>query len=83
MTPALQSSIHLHKRYTCVLHNSTVRCGREGGGGGEGGQGGARGDFFLLLSTCTLLASVLLPCMEMVYMYTQLYIRSYYNTLHV
>ena len=54
-----------------------------GGGGGEGGQGGARGDFFLLLSTCTLLASVLLPCMEMVYMYTQLYIRSYYNTLHV
>ena len=47
------------------------------GGGGGGGR-----DFFLLLSICTLLASVLLPCMEMVYMYTQLYIRSFYNTIH-
>ena len=58
MTVALQSSIYLHKRYTCMLQNLIVRCGREGG----------KGDFFLLLSTCTLLASVLLPCMEMVYM---------------
>ena len=74
MTPALQSSIHLHKRYICMLQFIM-------GGGGQGGEGISFSSFLFAL----LLASVLLPCMEMVYMYmyTQLYIRSFYNTIHV
>ena len=65
MTPALQSSIHLHKRYTCMLQNLMFVVAGRGNG------------FLSPPSLCSLLASILLPCMEMVYMYTQLHIRSY------